>query len=145
MRRSAALAVMVAFAVTAGASGCGSSGRPPTTAAGSSPAPSPVAADGQGRLSAHPSPSPSADSGACTIFPADNVWHAEVSKLPVHRDSAAWVASIGASAHAHPDFGAGLIDGAPFGIPVTTVGAGQATVKVTFDYADESDKGPYPV
>ena len=44
-----------------------------------------------------------------------------------------------------PDFGAGLIDGAPFGIPVTTVGAGQATVKVTFDYADESDKGPYPV
>jgi hypothetical protein len=77
------------------------------------------------------------------IFPADNVWHADVSKLPVHRDSNAWVTSIGAAAHAHPDFGAGLIDGAPFGIPVTVVPAGQAKVAVKFDYADESDAGPY--
>ena len=146
MRRSAALAVLVAFAVTAGASGCGSSGRPAQSAADGSSAPSSsAAAVGQGQLSAHSSPSASAASAGCTIFPADNVWHADVSRLPVHRDSAAWVASIGASAHAHPDFGAGLIDGAPFGIPVTTVGAGQATVKVTFDYADESDKGPYPI
>ncbi|MDG6106527.1 hypothetical protein Daura_26800 [Dactylosporangium aurantiacum] len=143
MRRSAALAVMVAFAVSV--SGCGSSGEPARTAAGGSPSPSPsTAVDGQGRLSAQTSPSASAPAG-CTIFPADNVWHADVSRLPVHRDSAAWVASIGASAHAHPDFGAGLIDGAPFGIPVTTLGAGQAGVKVTFEYADESDKGPYPI
>ncbi|MFD0576390.1 hypothetical protein [Dactylosporangium darangshiense] len=81
----------------------------------------------------------------CAIFPADNVWHADVSKLPVNRDSAAWVASIGAAAHAHPDFGSGLIDGAPFGIPVTAVPAGQAKVKVTFSYAGESDPGPYPI
>jgi hypothetical protein len=49
------------------------------------------------------------------------------------------VASIGAAAHAHPDFGS------DFGIPVTNVPAGQAKVKVTFEYADESDPGPYPV
>jgi hypothetical protein len=151
MRRSAALAVMVMVAVTVG--GCSSSGG---VDAAKTTGPSGASAEsGTQGLSPGVSPGPSGPSGAassgaaaqgaCTIFPADNVWHADVSKLPVHRDSAAWVASIGSSAHAHPDFGAGLIDGAPFGIPITTVGAGQATVKVTFDYADESDKGPYPV
>ncbi|MEV4514824.1 hypothetical protein AB0K00_38425 [Dactylosporangium sp. NPDC049525] len=150
MRRNAALAVMVAFAMTASVSGCSSSGGAgdATPAAGSSASQPGAAALGsagqQPSGAASGSPSVAAPAG-CTIFPADNVWHADVSKLPVHRDSAAWVNSIGAAAHAHPDFGAGLIDGAPFGIPVTTVGAGQATVKVTFDYADESDKGPYPI
>ncbi|MFB9178351.1 hypothetical protein ACFFX1_09455 [Dactylosporangium sucinum] len=80
-----------------------------------------------------------ASAGPCTIFPADNVWRADVSKLPVHRDSAAWVASIGAAAKGHPDFGTG------YGIPVTQVPAGQAKVKVSFEYADESDPGPYPI
>jgi hypothetical protein len=52
---------------------------------------------------------------------------------------------MGAGRNAHPDFGSGLIDGAPFGIPVTAVPAGQARVPVTFEYGDESDPGPYPV
>ncbi|MBI4942605.1 MAG: hypothetical protein HY830_17830, partial [Actinobacteria bacterium] len=42
------------------------------------------------------------------------------------------------------DFGANW-DGGPFGIPYG-VGAGtQAKVPVRFEYADESDRGPYPV
>jgi hypothetical protein len=45
----------------------------------------------------------------------------------------------------HPDFGSGLYDGAPIGIPYTTVGKSQHRVRVKFDYADESDKGPYPI
>ncbi len=150
MKRSAALAVMVAFAVTMSASGCSNDGKADATpaAASSQAEPGATAPESGGQppsSAAAGSPSAGAAQAGCTIFPADNVWHADVSKLPVHRDSAAWVNSIGAAAHAHPDFGAGLIDGAPFGIPVTTVGAGQATVKVTFEYADESDKGPYPV
>jgi hypothetical protein len=88
---------------------------------------------------------PAPATGGCPVFPADNVWHARVDRLPVLAGSAALVAAIGASAHLHPDFGAGLIDGQPFGIPVTDVPAGTPGVRVGFDYADESDPGPYPI
>ncbi|GIH10977.1 hypothetical protein Rhe02_90440 [Rhizocola hellebori] len=95
--------------------------------------------------SAAASATPGLGQGGCDGFPADNVWRAEVASLPVHRSSAAFIASIGAASTMHPDFGAGLWEGAPIGIPVTTVKPGQATVKVTFQYARESDAGPYPV
>ncbi|WP_217428847.1 hypothetical protein [Micromonospora maritima] len=88
---------------------------------------------------------PSAGAGACTVFPADNVWHADVSRLPVHARSAAMVGAIGAGATVHADFGSGTWAGAPIGIPVTVVPAGQRRVPVTFGYADESDPGPYPI
>jgi chitodextrinase len=78
------------------------------------------------------------------LFPADNVWNAAVDTLPVHPRSTAFVASIGAATHLHPDFGT-TYDGQPIGIPYNIVGAGQAKVHVTFDYADESDPGPYPI
>ena len=45
----------------------------------------------------------------------------------------------------HADFGSGTWDGAKIGIPITVVGAGQPKVRVRFDYADESDRGPYPI
>jgi len=45
----------------------------------------------------------------------------------------------------HADFGAGLWEGGPIGIPVTTVRPGQAGVTVTFQYASESDRVPYPI
>ncbi len=83
---------------------------------------------------------PAAAPAACTIYPANNIWHADVSHLPVQRNSAAYVASIGISAKVHPDFGTGSI-----GIPITRVPSGQAGVKVSFQYADESDRGPYPI
>ncbi len=78
-------------------------------------------------------------------LPGGNVWRADVSKLPVHASSAAFVASIGASNTMHPDFGSGLWEGAPIGIPVTTVKPGQPGVKVSFQYSRESDPGPYPI
>ena len=83
--------------------------------------------------------------GTCPMFPADNYWHADVSALPLDPSSAAWAASIGTSSHVHADFGSGTWDGGPIGIPFTTVGAGQPRVPVSFDYADESDPGPYPL
>jgi hypothetical protein len=96
----------------------------------------------------HAAPAPgggAADVGTCPMFPADSYWHKDVSALPVSSSSPAWTASIGTSSHVHADFGSGLWDGGPIGIPWTSVGAGQPQVPVTFDYADESDPGPYPI
>jgi hypothetical protein len=59
--------------------------------------------------------------------------------------SAAYVSAIGGDAHVHADFGSGSWDGEPLGIPVTRIPAGTAPVRVTFDYAGESDRGPYPI
>ncbi|MEU7874047.1 hypothetical protein [Dactylosporangium sp. NPDC049140] len=133
MRRT--IAVVLALVLQ----GCSHSAtRPPAPPPSAEASALPAAGGGLGAAPASASAS-SAKAGPCTIFPADNVWHADVSKLPVHRDSASWVASIGAAAHAHPDFGT------TFGIPVTSVPAGQAGVKVTFEYAGESDPGPYPI
>jgi hypothetical protein len=63
----------------------------------------------------------------------------------VHPNSDAIVRSIGAGETMHADFGSGLWEGGPIGIPFVTVGAGQPKVPVSFDYADESDRGPYPL
>src|SRR2546427_6771822 len=82
---------------------------------------------------------------ACAIFPADNVWNADVSALPVHAMSATWIASIGATAPLHPDFGSGLYSGGMIGIPYTIVPAIQPLVPISFYYGDESDPGPYPI
>ena len=79
------------------------------------------------------------------MFPADNAWNRRVDTLPVARDSAAIVRSIGLDGHMHADFGSGLWDGGPIGIPITVVGSATPRSRVTFEYADESDKGPYPI
>jgi hypothetical protein len=78
------------------------------------------------------------------MTPADSFWHADVSALPVHPQSAAWISSIGTSAGLKADFGAGQWNGGPIGIPYTTVPGTQPLVPVSFAYADESDPGPYP-
>ena len=52
---------------------------------------------------------PARPASACTVLPADNIWHAKVSGLPVDARSAAYVKSIGASSKVHPDFGSGHV------------------------------------
>jgi hypothetical protein len=81
----------------------------------------------------------------CPVFPASNPWNQRVDRLPVASNSTAIIDSIGADTGLHPDFGSGLWGGAPIGIPITTVGAGVPKSRVSFDYADESDPGPYPI
>jgi hypothetical protein len=81
----------------------------------------------------------------CPIFPASNPWNQRVDALPVAANSAAIIQSIGAATGLHADFGSGLWEGAPIGIPFNVVSAKQARERVTFEYADESDKGPYPI
>ena len=80
----------------------------------------------------------------CPLSPATSYWRADVSKLPVLATSATYVASEGATTGVHADFGSGLWNGGPIGIPYTTVPGTQAKVAMTFDYASESDPGPYP-
>jgi hypothetical protein len=92
-------------------------------------------------VSAHPL------SGApnCPVFPANNPWNQRVDRLPVAKNSAAIIASIGLDDPVHPDFGAGLYDGEPIGIPYAVVSSSTPKVPVSFQYFSESDKGPYPL
>ncbi len=83
--------------------------------------------------------------GGCPLFPANNVWNYDISRLPVHPNSANFVAAIGLSSHLHPDFGAGLYNGGPIGFPYVVVPGSQPYVAVSFGYAGESDPGPYPI
>jgi hypothetical protein len=96
-------------------------------------------------VSAAPARSAAPTVAGCPVFPADNAWNRRVDRLPVARNSATLIHSIGLDAHFHADFGSGLWDGGPIGIPYTVVDGGQQRVKVTFDYADESDRDPYPI
>ncbi|MDD1665734.1 MAG: hypothetical protein LUQ32_10290 [Methanomicrobiales archaeon] len=83
--------------------------------------------------------------GGCNVLPADNIWNTPVDSLPVDPLSSSYIGSIGATTGLHPDFGSGLWDGGPIGIPYNIVTSAQAGVPVTFDYARESDPGQYPI
>ena len=81
----------------------------------------------------------------CPVFPVDNIWNTSVADLPLDPDSSAFINTIGATRGLHPDFGSGTWDGGPIGIPYDVVDASEPKVNVSFDYADESDPGPYPI
>lgn len=83
------------------------------------------------------------DAPACTVFPASNVWNRPVNRLPVRADSDRLVRTIGIAAALHPDFSS--IAGGGYGIPWQVVDASTPRVHPAFDYADESDAGPYPI
>jgi hypothetical protein len=80
------------------------------------------------------------------VLPADSVWHADVSRLPVDARSRQWLSHMqSASRSLHADFGPSYgAQPVPYGIPVTVVN-GAARVPVSFDYADESDRVRYPL
>lgn len=81
----------------------------------------------------------------CPTFPASNWWHRDISRLPVHRLSAKWLAHMSTGNRLHPDFGPSYGDGPNYGIPITVVKSTHAKVAVRFQYADESDKVRYPL
>jgi hypothetical protein len=86
-------------------------------------------------------PAPKLTPGApCYVFPSSNVWNQRVDGLPVATNSAAMVNAIGAGDYLHPDF-----DAVSDGIPYNIVDSSTPTYNVAFDYADESDPGPYPI
>jgi hypothetical protein len=81
----------------------------------------------------------------CQIFPANNAWNEDVSKLPVRSDSATLVRTIsqtGGRTMLHADFGG---RGA-YGIPFRIVTASQTRYPIHYTaYGDESDPGPFPI
>ena len=78
----------------------------------------------------------------CPILPAEDPLNQEIADAPVNPNSAAYVASVGLSAHLHPDFGTEP----SYGIPYTVAGAEQKQVPIKFTaYGSESNPGPYPI
>ena len=83
--------------------------------------------------------------GKCTVLPANNIWNTPIDQLPVAANSATYVSTIGTTATVHADFGSGLYNNAPIGIPFITVPGTQTKYPATFLYSDESDPGPYAI
>jgi hypothetical protein len=86
-----------------------------------------------------------------TIFPADNSWNEDISAKAVD-PSSSQILSAYSTAGLKADFGSGLWDNAPIGIPFVVVCGGQQKVSIVFrangydgNYGDESDPGPYPI
>ncbi|MEP7258565.1 MAG: hypothetical protein ABI687_09255 [Flavitalea sp.] len=91
------------------------------------------------------------DAEPMAIFPTDNAWNQDISgalKDPYSDNILSAYESVGLKA----DFGSGLWDDAPIGIPFTVVCGSRQKVNVVFrgndyddNYGDESDAGPYPI
>lgn len=81
----------------------------------------------------------------CPVFPDSNAWNKDISKLPVHANSADFIKSISDSdgkRFLHADFG----EDPSYGIPFDVVPGDQALVPIAYtEYGNESDKGPFPI
>ena len=92
-----------------------------------------------------------ADAENIQVFPADNPWNLDISSMPADPYNNQIIAGFSAST-LKADFGSGLWDNAPIGIPFVVVCGSQPKIPVTFransydgDYGDESDAGPYAI
>ncbi len=103
--------------------------------------PSPSASKASARIAAPVFPGTN-----CPAFPADNVWNTPITNLPVDANSATWLASMSsATTYLHPDYGPSGNPHAPYGIPWTVVRTSTPFTHVTFQYASESNRRPYPL
>jgi hypothetical protein len=92
-----------------------------------------------------------ADAENIEIFPADNSWNQDISSLPVDPYSDQIIAGFSSSV-LKADFGSGLWDNAPIGIPFVVVCGNQRKYPIIYrangydgNYGDQSDPGPYPI
>ena len=90
-------------------------------------------------------PAQAARVGGCRLLPRDFPTNQRVDRLPVAPGSDAIVGSIGLDEGLHPDFGSGLWEGRPIGIPYDVVTKRTARERVRFAYANESDRVRYPI
>jgi hypothetical protein len=78
----------------------------------------------------------------CPILPANDPLNEEIANAPVNPNSQSYIASIGLTAHLHPDFGTSP----SYGIPYTVVGRHQPKVPIKFtEFGEHSNPGPYPI
>ena len=82
--------------------------------------------------------------GGCAVFPANNYWNRDISRLPINPRSRQWLSHMSTSRKLHPDFGPSYGDGPNYGIPITVVANTHRKVPVRFDYASESNRVGYP-
>lgn len=92
-----------------------------------------------------------ADFEKIQVFPADHLLNKDISLSAVDANSSAILGAIGATS-LHPDFGSGLWQGAPIGIPFSVVCGSQSKVSITYrsngydgNYGNESEPGPFPI
>jgi len=86
-----------------------------------------------------------ADAENIQVFPADNPWNQDISSSAVDPYNSQIISSFSSNI-IKADFGSGLWDNAPIGIPYVVVCGSQPKLAVTFtDYGDESDAGPYAI
>jgi len=79
-------------------------------------------------------------------FPEDNAWNQRVDHLEVDPLSDVIIAKIGCKKPIYGDFGAGIWNGSPIGIPYVVVDGQQEKFHIRYTaYGDQSDPGPYPI
>lgn len=94
-----------------------------------------------------------ADAENIAIFPSDNPWNTAIATAPKDTRSDAIISLLANGAPSvKADFGSGLWDNAPIGIPYTVVCASQPMVPIVYrangydgNYGNESDPGPFPI
>jgi len=85
------------------------------------------------------------DAETIQIFPSDNPWNLDISTAPADPYNSQIIAGISTNV-IKADFGSGLWDNAPFGIPYIVVCSSQPKIAINYtDYGDESDAGPFPI
>jgi hypothetical protein len=83
--------------------------------------------------------------GGCAVFPSNNYWNANISRLPVAKHSNVWLSHMSPGSRLHPDFGPSYGEQlVAYGIPITLVSGSHVKVPVRFDYSSESDHVGYP-
>jgi hypothetical protein len=133
---------LVSIAVALAGCGGGSAAAPGSTMPAAVPTTAPSASPTTEPTSPPTTNGRTPTVAGCRVFPADNPWNTDVSTAPVDPNSTAYLAAMNAgTTYLHPDFGSNP----SYGIPYTSVGAGQPLVPMSFDYASESDPGPYPI
>jgi hypothetical protein len=79
------------------------------------------------------------------IFPADNPWNLDISTAAIDPYNTQIIAGFSSNT-IKADFGSGLWNGAPIGIPYVVVCGSQPKTTINYtDYGDESDTGPFPI
>ena len=76
----------------------------------------------------------------CSVLPANNVWNTPIEKMPVDKNSAAYIASMNVSKSTiYP-----VLNNTGWGMPYNVVPGSTVKVPVTF-YYNGNDAGPYPI
>jgi hypothetical protein len=106
------------------------------TCASRTPAPPPAPASSPPRATTG-----GTEVGKCRIFPPDNPWNQDISRVPVDPNSDRYMRGMNADAkHIHPDFSADR----RYGIPWFIATPRMPRLEMKFKYDEESEPGPYP-